>query len=833
MRRFFLFSFLVLGFVSLDGQDAVNRDLQRAMQNADSYFYYDEDYEKAAALYEPLLKDNPGNHNLAAKLGICYLNIDGKKGDALRLLLKASENVSGSAGEYKKAGEKAPVDTYLYLAIAYHQNDSLEKALALFTDLKKKMTGTETFQEDYIDLQIRNCRYAIETKKRPLRIVSELFAPWLAEFPGAMNPVLSSNDSVFVFTHKNGGITQIYCSYKKNNVWPEPSNITQQLGGYDRFYTNSISGNGRTLILFMDDGGDGNLYYCQRKDTTWSRIKSVGRFINSIYWESHGFITPDGKTLYFSSNRPGGEGELDIWTSQKNEDGIWDRPMNCGNVINTPYDEDTPFFDPDNNALIFSSAGHISMGGYDVFRSISRAGGWTQPVGMPYAFNNVLENTNFILNNNAPGFIASRYNDKIDANNIYAIVAVDPADEITKASGTITLDDGLRVNPAIARVSVRNTRTGTIVNNILVAEDGTFNFDLKPGDYQIITSHDGYHTDTININLPLYFSGAFIPVNTSLAPEKVVAGEFLSIKNILFELESFKLDADAISTLEQLKNILITHPELKIEVAGYTDATGSTSYNMKLADRRAQAVIDYFTSSGIEQGRFARKAFGESNFAAINTNKDGTDNPEGRKYNRRVTFGIIDPQTGVIIRHEPFIPVHLRSQYSLKYSIVLLKSEQKLPTGYFSKIIRDETLFIRPVEGENTTLYTLGVFFNNPDAVTYLGYVRENGFKDAYIVNQYDLDNVSESELRVRTVETPAPSKRVFTIQLKATKNPVDISKVFPGYEGVKEIKADDGFFKYYFGEFTSFTKAKEALVPVLKEFNDAFIREIEVPVEK
>ncbi len=74
---------------------------------------------------------------------------------------------------------------------------------------------------------------------------------------------------------------------------------------------------GRLLIMYMDDGGDGNLYYSQRSDTTWSKIKSVGKYVNSIYWEAHGFITPDGKTMYFSSNRPGGEGDLDIWTSQK------------------------------------------------------------------------------------------------------------------------------------------------------------------------------------------------------------------------------------------------------------------------------------------------------------------------------------------------------------------------------------------------------------------------------------------------------------------------------------------------------------------------------------
>ena len=108
-----------------------------------------------------------------------------------------------------------------------------------------------------------------------------------------------------------------------------------------------------------------------------------------------------------------------------------------------------------------------------------------------------------------------------------------------------------------------------------------------------------------------------------------------------------------------LKSIIINYPDLTIEVAGFTDAKGSTDYNRRLADKRAQAVIDYFTLSGIEGAKFVKKAFGESNFVAVNSNPDGTDNPEGRKYNRRVTFGIVNPKTGVVLRQESYTPRYL------------------------------------------------------------------------------------------------------------------------------------------------------------------------------
>ncbi len=833
MRRIFIISILVSGYISLNSQVTPTREFIRAVQKADMSYYYDEDYETAASLYEPLYSAHPDNSNLAAKLGICYLNIGEKNAEALDLLIKASANVVSNEKEYEEHGEKAPLDTYLYLAIAYHVNDSLEKAVSLYYDVKKRLAGTESFREDYIDLRIRDCRYAMEMKKKPLTIISDLFAPWLADYPGACNPVLARNDSVFVFTQKKEGKTQIYCSYK-TDTWQEPSNITGQLGGLDRLYSNSITGDGRTLILYIDDGGDGNLYFSERKDTVWSRMKSVGRFVNSIYWESHGFITPDGQTMYFSSNRPGGEGEMDIWISRKAADGSWEQPLNCGNVINTPYDEDTPFYDPVNDALLFSSVGHISMGGYDVFRSTFRNGAWTQPVGMPYAFNNVLENTNFILNNNAPGFVASRFDNKTKSRNIYSIVAIDPADEITLADGSITLEDGMQVNKEEAQVNVTNIKTGALIQNIPVSDSGSFRFDIKPGDYQILVSHSGYQTDTINLSIPLYYLSKYISFDASLVPEKVIAGEFLSIKNILFDFDSYAINDEAKPGLEMVKNILTDYPELTIEVAGYTDAKGPAEYNRGLADRRAQAVINYFTSTGISPARFIKKAFGESDFAAVNSNLDGTDNPEGRKYNRRATFGIVDSQTGVVIRQETYTPEHLRQPHSMRYSIVLLKTKYILSPGYFSNIIKNEMLFVRSIRMDTVTMYVLGTFYNRPDAVKYLGYAREKGLKNAYIVNQYDLNNESRSLLTPDSEAKPVAAQRVYTIQLKATKNPLNISSVFSGIEGVKEIKADDGLFKYVYGEYKTYQQAKAAIGKFLdSDYPDAFIREINVIVNK
>lgn len=148
--------FLILIFSSsvLLSQQLSKKQFIKAVQDADNLFYYDEDYDKAAVQYEYLLNIYPENYNLSAKLGICYLNIDGKKAEALKLLEKASANVVAKDKDYIEFGEKAPLDTYMYRAIAYHRNDSLQKAIVLYNEVKKNSEKLRSFAR--ITLTIRS-----------------------------------------------------------------------------------------------------------------------------------------------------------------------------------------------------------------------------------------------------------------------------------------------------------------------------------------------------------------------------------------------------------------------------------------------------------------------------------------------------------------------------------------------------------------------------------------------------------------------------------------------------------------------------------------------------
>jgi len=166
-------------------------------------------------------------------------------------------------------------------------------------------------------------------------------------------------------------------------------------------YTNSVSGNGRFLCtLYKRWQRRSNLYFSERSGPSWSKIRNFGKPVNTIYWESHGFITPDARKLYLSS-QPSRYflANLILFGYQKKHlPAHGENRSILGEVINTPWDEDAPSLTLNNNALLFSSVGTMSMGKYDIFRSTTdRYGNWNQPVGMPFAFNTTAEIIFFTL----------------------------------------------------------------------------------------------------------------------------------------------------------------------------------------------------------------------------------------------------------------------------------------------------------------------------------------------------------------------------------------------------------------------------------------------------
>jgi outer membrane protein OmpA-like peptidoglycan-associated protein len=776
-KRILLFTLPLLSSLALFGQKSTDKAFSKVMGEADEYYYYDANNLKAAELYSTLLESNPGHANLQSKLGTCYLSIDGKKDEALVLLKEASKNIVGLERDYSDLGEKAPLDTYLYLGVAYLMNDSIEQAMATFNHAKEKLAGTDLFRDDYFDIQIKNCQYALEMRDKAIPVEKTLFTSWLTKYPGATNPVLSDNDSVFLFTQGLGDINKIYISYR-NGEWSEPVDITKEFGNYDKLYTNSISGDGTYLILSMDSQGDGNLYYSQLKNNHWSKIKSLGKEINTGYWESSGFITPNGRTLYFSSNRDGGRGDLDIWMSDINADGSWGTPKNLGPTINSSYNEDAPYFDVNNNALLFSSLGRTGMGDYDVYISYLEQGRWSPPSTLPFAFNTTVADLFYIPLKDTLGYISSVYDEKAGYRNIYMLTEGKPIPEVQLLAEETEI------------------KTADITDTVVYTEPDRI-------------------TETPEIDN----SGSIIPV-----PE--ISGTYPELNNILFGFNSSELDEDAVNELVKLVSFLNEHNDIKVELAGFADAVGNTEYNLSLSRARVENTFEYLTEAGIDPGRIIKKAYGETNFVAVNRNNDGTDNPEGRLYNRRVTIGIVDEPSGATIHLEPFTPDHLRLRSAMRYSVILVKSDKPLTDNNFESLQYNSRLFLKTLQSENVNIYSIGIFYSKREANEFLDYVRENGFTDAFIINQYQITDELASLKRVTEIRSLPPGTKRYTIQVLATRGEAD-TKIFKDITGITSVEGDDGYVRYIYGEYDNFSDTKTDLT-MLREsgFPDAFVRE-------
>ena len=829
--KIFRFKLLLLALVIFPAVASTqsSQEVKEMFAQAEAYYLFG-DYESANPLYLSIAAFIPDNYNVIYKIGDCYLNIPDEKSKAIEFLEKAVKNSSYDSNSDQLKEKRAPLDAYFSLAKAYMIQNNLEKAIETLQTFQKLVGETKKKggmkNAEFINQQLLACNNAIKLEATPVEISKTKLPPDFSNGSFNVDPVISFDGNTIAYTEQRGVSNAIFFSKKERGKWQPPVEITMQINAGEDCSTSSLNNNGTELFLYKKDNEDGNIYSTTYVNGAWTPIKKLNKNINTKYWEAFGFITPDGKQLYFSSNRPGGFGELDIWISQREENGNWGPAVNLGNTINTPFNENTPFFVSATGTLLFSSLGHDGMGGYDVFTSTLKNGKWTQPISMPYPVNTTSDNTLFIEDPEQKGYITSMVDDRTRVRNIYRIVQLDLPSATIGTKGSVGLQDGMNIVPGLAEIKLSQADSSQAWKKIEINDSGSYKFITKPGDYIVQIKYPGYRTDTFKLSIPKTFTGKSLSVSTSMVPDEVYSGDFLAIRSILFDFDSQSLNEQAKIDLEKLKPILKDHPELKIEITGHTDIIGSKDYNLVLADGRAQAVINYLTASGITGSRFIKKAVGATNFVAINTNPDGSDNPEGRRYNRRVTIGIINPQTGITLLQESYTPKGLRQPYSMRYDIVLMKSPEKYYPDYFSDFRLNEIFFVHPVYKDSVYLYILGEFTDKSDAESYLKFAGEKGFKEAYIVIQYEIQEQPRQLINQPEVGRRSGVGKIYIIQLSASRTPLNINQ-FKVQEKVKEIKGNDGYYRYVFGEFEGFLKAKTALDDIQKAgYKDAFIKE-------
>jgi len=380
-------------------------------------------FNQAAEIWAELVQNDGENANLNYKLGLSYFNSYNQKSKALPYLERASQlRRSGSSSSFNTAGydpfepreRNAPVEVDYYLARCYHLKNDLDKADVYYQKFLDETQHKHALapQAQRGKEQVANAR---ELEASPLTFSVFNLGPKVnGEYPD-FSPVLSVDGNALFFTSRrirpdssNRGMLDpiaglphenIYVSFKdrEGNWQPaEPININPPPGSGHMAVVN-VASDGQTLIIYRADGGDGNLYESKLVGELWSDPVLMGSDINTRAWEPHGALTADGNTFYFVSDRKGGLGGRDIYRVVRLPDGQWSKAQNIGNVVNTPHDEDGVFMHPNGRLLFFSSTGHNSMGGFDIFTTeLQEDGSWTPPKNYGYPLNSPDDDVFFI-----------------------------------------------------------------------------------------------------------------------------------------------------------------------------------------------------------------------------------------------------------------------------------------------------------------------------------------------------------------------------------------------------------------------------------------------------
>jgi hypothetical protein len=367
--------------------------LQEMFMNAESWFYF-QDYKNSLPLYLKVNEAYPENDNINYKIGFCYLNIDGNEHKAIPYLEKAAENTTFNFTRESFYERKAPVDAIFYLGNAYRKTNQLDKAIETYKRFENKVKNRKSiffsqadYDFEYLQKQLEACKVAKQMMQEPVNYTAENLGLPINTPQSEFKPVISGDGNTLIFTAEKKFYTGIFMSKKENGKWKPPINLLPQLGIDGDCETTSISYDGTELYLYREDELDGNLYVSYFKNGEWSEIQKLGPNINTKYWESHADISANGQKLYFTSNREGGYGDLDIYVSQRNADGSWGKPNNLGPAVNTQWREDTPHLTKDGKRLFFSSEGHHNMGGFDLFMANKTENGWSQPENLGYPLN--------------------------------------------------------------------------------------------------------------------------------------------------------------------------------------------------------------------------------------------------------------------------------------------------------------------------------------------------------------------------------------------------------------------------------------------------------------
>ncbi|MCC5923107.1 MAG: OmpA family protein [Crocinitomicaceae bacterium] len=642
-------------------------------------------YTQAIPLYLAANKFNPNNSYVNYQLGLCYMNTINKF-QALDFFKKA----------YALNPKKFP-DIHYYIGRGYHLNMKWDDAIASYSQYKKVLdTKKDAAEIAHADKLIQECRAGKELVLKPVRVWIDNMGPNVnTEYPEyAM--IMTADASEIFFTSRRpsttgGGMDEFLNEYfedvytarrKGKNEWSKATNIGSPINTKGHDAAVALSPDGSKMIVYIDDNGDGNLYESYRKGDSWSKPKKFNKEISGPYHEPSAWYSSDMKLLYFVSDRPdnnkGPAKDKDIYVATWNEKKEkWDNVEKLPANVNTSYDEDGIFLHPDGRTLYFSSKGHNTMGGYDVFKTVKNNDGtWSDPVNVGFPINTPDDDVFFVVAaNGRHAYMTSFREDGFGGRDLYKVTLLGVRKEpvlqtenrLIASSGTpvsakviepkveltgsrlailkgIVRDDKTK-KPIQAEIELVDNVTGEVLAEFRSDEvSGRFLVSLPAGkNYGIAVKADGYlfHSE----NFDIQEDADYKEVEKLIDLKKAEVGQVIVLRNIFFDLAKYSLRSESKNELDRLIKLLEENPKLKIEISGHTDSRGSASLNKTLSENRAKAVVDYLVENGVQKNRLTHKGYGKDQpivtDEAISKLKTKQAIEDAHQENRRTEFKII------------------------------------------------------------------------------------------------------------------------------------------------------------------------------------------------
>jgi outer membrane protein OmpA-like peptidoglycan-associated protein/Tol biopolymer transport system component len=392
-----------------------------------------------------------------------------------------------------------------------------------------------------------------------------------------------------------------------------------------------------------------DIWVSDYEDGEWTALKNMGAAINGRRsWESQPSISSDGKTLYFSSIRPGNQGfdlddqssqTSDIWMAKLGDDGIWKPAVNLGNVINSHGNEKSPFIHSDSQTLYFSSDGLDGIGGYDIYFSKMKADGkWTEPKNIGYPINTEGDELGFIVSTfGKKAYFSSNKLQGSEGWDIYSFDLYEEArpKEIAIVKGEIKNSEGEAIQDA--KVEIKDVKTNRVTEGMVDKMTGKYavaiSVDIPDAELIMTVKKKEYAFTSEYIKVKEIKKEEAVKVNFEVKPVEV--GATVKLNNIYFSFAEAVFEKSTLVVLDNFLEYLQENPQIKISIYGHTDNDGKDETNQALSEKRAKAVSEYLVLMGLDKSRIvSARGYGETKPIATN------ETAEGRALNRRTEFVI-------------------------------------------------------------------------------------------------------------------------------------------------------------------------------------------------